>query len=241
VILSAVLLAAGPRGLVAQQMPPQPGPAALSVPNPIPPPPSTLPVPPRDLYQAVPPRDLYQPAPPHDLYQQLTPPMALPTPHVAYPFGYGPFMYVGSPYMAAGSNAPAQAVTLKIPQGGLRFETSPGLAQVYIDGTYLGLVDDFGMSGRAIDLDEGSHRVELRAAGYATLSFDVNIAANRTTRYRGDLQRLSAPPPPSAPAVAAPPMPRKPTYMIPNCYAGDRPPSRALPRGCDIKLMQVSR
>jgi hypothetical protein len=105
---------------------------------------------------------------------------------------------------------------------------------------YVGLIDDFGMSGRALDLDEGVHRVDLRAADYATLNFDINITANQTTRYRGDLQRLSQP----APAAVAIPLPQaqsRPTYVIPNCYAGDRPPSRALPPGCDIKLLRVGR
>jgi hypothetical protein len=110
---------------------------------------------------------------------------------------------------------------------------------VYIDGMYVGVIDDFGMSGHAIDLDEGTHRIELRAAGYATVNFDINIAANQTTRYRGDLQRLT--PLSSSPAPVAATLPRKPSYVIPNCYGGDRPPSRPLPRGCDIRQLRVSR
>jgi hypothetical protein len=222
-IVSAAFIAAVPRGSAAQvPFQPGPGPAALEVPHPIPPPLSTLPVPPRDLFQ--------QPTPP---------PVTVPTiPTVVYPFVYGPSMYAGSTYMAGTPNA-AAPVILKIAQGGLRFESSPGSAQVYIDGRYVGVIDDFGMSGHALDLDEGLHRVELRATGYATLSFDINIAANQTTRYRGDLPRLSLPLPPSAPAVAAPPMPPKTTYVIPNCYAGDRPPTRALRRGCEISKMLV--
>jgi hypothetical protein len=119
-------------------------------------------------------------------------------------------------------------------EGALRFESSPGSAQVFVDGVYKGVLDDFGMSGRALQLPVGAHRVELQAPGYATLSFDISISSNQTTRYRGDLQRLS----PSGPSVARAVVP-KTTYMIPNCYAGDRPPVRPLRRGCDMSKMVV--
>ena len=119
--------------------------------------------------------------------------------------------------------------------GSLRLDASPGSSQVYVDGLYVGSVDDFGMSGRALDLEEGAHRVELRAADYAPLSFNVRIAANQTTRFRGDLPRLEPLP---AARAAVPGLPRT-IYLIPNCYAGDRPPLRALPRGCDVAKMII--
>jgi hypothetical protein len=139
---------------------------------------------------------------------------------------------------------PAERVAEKIPgtfsaKGALRLDSSPGSAQVFVDGLYVGLVDDFGLSGRALDLVEGAHRVELRAAGYAAVTVDVRIAANQTTRYRGDLQRLSPPPAVSVPPAPAPPAVRRATYVIPNCYAGDRPPAKALRPGCDLANMIV--
>jgi hypothetical protein len=218
-----IIIAAAARAAEAQEIPIRPGPAALSVPHPIPPPLSTLPVPPRDLYQHLPP----------------PPPVVVPT--VIYPFVYGPSMYVGSTYMVGTPivQAPAVSATPRIAQGGLRFESSPGSAQIYVDGRYVGVIDDFGLSGRALDLDEGAHRVELRAAGYATLDFDVAITAYQTTRYRGELQRLSQEAPAPAVTPVSPARPKM-TYVIPNCYAGDRPPSRALPRGCDIRQLRVS-
>jgi len=216
------LVATAPRTAEAQQAPVH-GPAALSVPHPIPPAASTLATPPRDLYQ-----QLTPPVP--------TPPVVYPVPGYVYgPFGYSPFNFGPYSYPA---EAPAKpAVIPPIAKGGLRLESSPRSAQVFVDGLYIGLVDDFGLSGRELDLDEGRHRVELRADGYTTLGFDVRITANQTTRYRGDLQKLSAPP---AAVVPAPlPIPPKTMYIIPNCYAGDRPPSRALPRGCDIAKLIV--
>jgi hypothetical protein len=28
-------------------------------------------------------------------------------------------------------------------------------------------------------------------------------------------------------------------YVIPNCYAGDKPPTGILPKGCDLKNLQT--
>src|SRR5260221_5742038 len=202
VLAAAVITAAAPRASDAQQFPMGPGPAALSVPHPIPPPVSTLPVPPRDLYQ------------------HLTPPPPVMIPTVVYAFVYGPSMNVGSTYFVGTRmvSTPAVPPALRIAQGGLRFESSPGSAQVYVDGRYVGVIDDFGLSGRALDLDEGVHRVELRGDGYATLSFDVCITANQTIRYRGDLRRPSA----GATITTAIPSPKGRTrtpYLSPNSYA----------------------
>jgi len=194
---------------------PIPGPAALSVPHPIQPAPST---------QAVPPRDLYQ---------QLTPPVV--TPPIAYPpgygYGYGPYGYY-SPFVST-SVPDMNQKTPPYPaaaRGALQLDSAPGSAQVFVDGLYVGVVDDFG--GRGLPLDEGAHRVELRAQGYKTLNFDVRIAAYQTTRYRGDLESATA-------AAPATPGVRRTMYVIPNCYAGDRPPAHPLPRGCDIARMIV--
>jgi len=221
--LVITLVATAPRAAAAQQTPVH-GPAALSVPRPLPPPPSTLATPPRDLY-----RQLTPPV--------VRPPVVHPVPrHVYGPFGYSPFNFGPYSYSA---EAPAEAAVIPaIARGELRLESSPGSAQAFVDGLYVGLVNDFGLFGRALDLEEGRHHVELRADGYATLGFDVRITANQTTRYRGDLQKLS-PPPPAVNVPAAPPIPPKTMYIIPNCYAGDRPPSGTLPRGCDIAKVIV--
>jgi hypothetical protein len=219
------LLALLPQAAAAQQPPPMPGPAALSVPHPLPPPISTLPGAPRDLYQ-----HLTPPVPP-----VVYPPTVVYTPFS--PYAYGPYGYP----LGVATQQPAAVPIPVIARGGLRLESSPGFAQVYVDGYYAGLVDDFGITGHALDLDEGAHRLELRAEGYATLAFDVRISANQTTRYRGNLQKLPAEPAVSV-ASARPASSRaapRTTYIIPNCYAGDRPPSRALPPGCDISKLIV--
>jgi PEGA domain len=230
VVAIGVLLGT-PEFAAAQRFPPRPPPpVSLEVPHPIPPI-STSPPPPRDLFQQIP------QIPPRDLFQQLAtriPPVGM---HSRRGFGYGPFPYVplGYSYMPSVDAAPMR-LPQPVPEGALRFETTPGSAQVYVDGYYVGLVDDFGLEGRALELEAGPHRVEVRESGYATLGFEVNIGVNQTTRYRGDLERVAAPQPLQPPAIRSTP---KTTYVIPNCYAGDRPPTPPLPSGCDIKQLQT--
>ncbi len=135
---------------------------------------------------------------------------------------------------------------MEAPPGSLSLLTTPPSAQVFVDGFYAGLAEEFGYSGRPMTIPAGPHRVELRAAGYGTLSFNVMIEPNGIVRYRGDMQRLQpglgAVAPAAAPA-AAPAQPRaaKSYYVIPKCYAGDRPPRGPLPAGCDRRNMQTIR
>ena len=107
--------------------------------------------------------------------------------------------------------------------GQLRLQVAPQTAHVYVDGYYTATVG-------TLDLVAGPHRIEIRAPFYETISFEVNIAPNETVTYEGDLQPVSYEP--YVPAKAGTP---KTFYVIPGCYAGDRPPQgMALPQGCDI-------
>jgi hypothetical protein len=108
---------------------------------------------------------------------------------------------------------------------------------VYVDGLYKGSIDDFGVAGQPLALDEGAHRLELRATGYTTQRLAIDVIAGRTLKYRGDLQPV--PEAATQAPVAAVRGPARTTYVIPNCYAGDRPPSGMLPPGCDLSKMLV--
>jgi hypothetical protein len=189
-------------------------PAALTVPMPLGPPPGTI-----DLY--VRPDNFHSNPPPRPGY---APPVFFP----GYGYGYG-YEYGYGPYSSylplAGPPAPPRV-------GNLRFETHPETAQVFVDGNYTGIVQDYGMDGRPLELAVGQHSVELKAAGYMPVSFNINISSDRPSRFRGDLQRSSALPPPAATTPST-------YYVIPNCYAGNRPPVRALPKGCRLRDMRT--
>ncbi|HKY19800.1 MAG TPA: PEGA domain-containing protein [Vicinamibacterales bacterium] len=210
----------------AQQSPPpprSPGPAALAIPDP---------------FTALRPgdRDLYQSPDRLDRFQQLSPPH--PPPPVFLPGVYVPGPYYIPLAGVSGYQASVTAVPhVMISRGGLALETLPDHAQVFVDGFYVGLAEGFGMRGRALDLSAGSHRIELRAPGYETLSFSVWIAPNEILRYRGDMQARS----PKQTVLIVPPQPAvsKSVYVIRNCYAGNKPPDGALPKGCERRNLKV--
>jgi hypothetical protein len=71
----------------------------------------------------------------------------------------------------------------------LQLDIEPRRAFVYVDGWYVGLVDQFSGYYRHLDIDAGSHTIEILATGYEPLAFEIAISPGRTTTYRGSLQR----------------------------------------------------
>jgi hypothetical protein len=119
------------------------------------------------------------------------------------------------------------------PQGRLILDVSPLSAQVFVDGYYRGVVEEF--SGRGLELDAGPHRIELRADGYETVTFDVRIDGSEAIDYAKAMA-------PAAPETAATsrPAPAKQFYVIPGCYAGDKRPNAAqLPKGCRASNVRI--
>lgn len=74
--------------------------------------------------------------------------------------------------------------------GELRLDVSPRHAQVYVDGYYSGVVDDYDGAFQGLKLESGAYRIEVTAPGYETLTFDVRISPGQKVRYQGDLRRL---------------------------------------------------
>jgi hypothetical protein len=68
--------------------------------------------------------------------------------------------------------------------GSVRVDVEPPIAQIFVDGEYLGTVEDY-KSGSGLPLEAGVHRVEFRAPGYEPLVVDMRIAAGRRITYRG--------------------------------------------------------
>jgi PEGA domain-containing protein len=75
-------------------------------------------------------------------------------------------------------------------EGALRLKIKPRQAQVYVDGQYVGVVDDFDGIFQRLHLASGVHHVEVRADGYETLDVDVRIVADHKTTYEGELKRI---------------------------------------------------
>lgn len=130
----------------------------------------------------------------------------------------------------------AEPVTQVEPNGYLHLQVQPGSAQVYIDGVYMGTADDFRRIIPGRSLEAGRHRLELRAPGYETVTEDIRIFPNETLTYQKELVRAAPLRQPPAAAAAAP----RTFYVIPGCYAGDRPPRAArLPAKCDVAQVRT--
>jgi hypothetical protein len=152
-----------------------------------------------------------------------------------YPFPYGYGVGYGVPYPPELYTPDRRGSEAMEPTGYLHFEMQPGTAEVHVDGVYLGTVDDFRrvIPGRAIEA--GPHRVELRAPGYETVTLSVRVFPNETTTYRTDLRPQQSSEPPARIAPGRP----KTFYVIPGCYAGDKPPRAArLAPGCDASRVR---
>ncbi len=137
---------------------------------------------------------------------------------------YAPFY---DPFVPYAEPAPAPAPVAQPPQPGrLILAPQPEGAQVFIDGYYAGVPDDFDPAHGGGVVEAGQHRIDLSAPGYDQLAVDVKIAPTQTITYRERLKRTQAPALPSGPTTF---------YLIPGCYMGNVPPKDAhLPATCDL-------
>ncbi len=105
-----------------------------------------------------------------------------------YPFGYYPWDY--GYYNPYGYPLPPPAYVSAQPgfaYGGVRIEGAPKDAQVFADGYYVGIVDDFDGVFQHLNLVAGPHRIEVREQGYPAIAFDVRVEPGETITYHAGL------------------------------------------------------
>ncbi|MEO5897899.1 MAG: PEGA domain-containing protein [Vicinamibacterales bacterium] len=109
------------------------------------------------------------------------------------PFAYG--MY--SPYDTGygygggyGGQGYSQSYGRSRATGQLRLKVKPEHGQVYVDGYYVGDVDSFDGVFQRMPIEAGTHRVEIRAAGFQPVTFDVMVIAGETVTFKGELRRV---------------------------------------------------
>ncbi|MGC4083959.1 MAG: PEGA domain-containing protein [Vicinamibacterales bacterium] len=93
-----------------------------------------------------------------------------------YRYGYPPYAYYGGVY--PGYRA----------YGGVRIDVPQRDAEVYVDGYYAGVVNDFDGALQQVNLEPGPHAIEVRLDGYEPVTFDVNVEPGRTITYRSTLR-----------------------------------------------------
>jgi len=120
----------------------------------------------------------------------------------------------------------------------LILDIDPPTAQVFADGFYIGIPEDFRFEDGGAVLEPGPHRIDILARDYEPVSVDVNLTRGQSTTFRHKLMpiaRTTRPAP--GDAVNALPVAKQPStfYLIPGCYMGNVPPRDAnLPATCDI-------
>jgi hypothetical protein len=88
------------------------------------------------------------------------------------PYGYGYGGYSGQPY------------------GGLRIDLPQRDAEVYVDGNFVGTVDNFDGRTQQANLEAGPHQIEILSPEFEPIQFSVNIEPGRTITYRGAMREL---------------------------------------------------
>jgi hypothetical protein len=73
--------------------------------------------------------------------------------------------------------------------GGLRIVGAPREAQVFADGYYVGIVNDFDGVFQHVNLEAGEHHIEIETPGFEPVAFDVLIQPGRTITFRADMYR----------------------------------------------------
>ena len=108
--------------------------------------------------------------------------------------------------------------------GRLILDIAPATAQIFVDGYYVGVPEDFSAGGGGGLLEAGPHHLDISADGHEPVAVELMIAAAHAVTYRATLKGF--PPPAAAPSTTF--------YLIPGCYMGNVPPKDAhLPPTCD--------
>jgi PEGA domain-containing protein len=131
------------------------------------------------------------------------PPDVRPTPFVPAPFvGQTPFFTFGRfafwpwgawlpiPLYSDYTTSEAYGPPLEgAPAGGVQLDIDPRRAQVFVDGTYVGLVGDFSGYYHHLELPAGPHDIAVVSPGYEPLNLHVLVAPGATLTHRATLAR----------------------------------------------------
>lgn len=106
----------------------------------------------------------------------------------------------------------------------VRIESDVKDAEVYVDGSQAGIVDDFDSWYQSLYVRPGEHEITLYAEGYRTQTHKLYFSANSSKRFRWNLEKLAAgqssgarpKPAPPAEQPAGPTNPRAPQGVRPG-------------------------
>jgi hypothetical protein len=73
--------------------------------------------------------------------------------------------------------------------GGVSFDITPSTAELFIDNVGMGTVGQFTTTTQPLGVAAGRHQIEVRAPGYQTITFEVDIVAGQVIPYQGTMER----------------------------------------------------
>ena len=109
-----------------------------------------------------------------------------------YPYGFSIGFSFGYPWYGYGPAYPAYGYGYGggyPPYGGVRLDLPQRNAEVYVEGAFVGKVDEFDGTFQQLNLEPGNHQIEIREPGRAPVTLDIRVQPGRTTTYRGDLDK----------------------------------------------------
>ncbi len=135
----------------------------------------------------------------------------------ASPYFYGPYPYYGYPYRYDTASS-------------VRLQVKPREAQVYVDGYFVGTVDDFDGWSQRLRLVPGVHEVQLYLDGYETITEKMLFRPDTGYKIQREMRPLAPgdaqPQPPKPAPEAAPPRDRRgaPPARYPEAGVQQQPP-----------------
>ena len=105
-------------------------------------------------------------------------------PRLWFPFGYAPFWY--GPYWYDGYYGQFYDGD----RGSLKLDVRPKKAEVFVDGRYTGIVDDFNGFLQSLDVASGNHTITLWLPGYKTVVQHVLVQDGSTLKLKYDMVQL---------------------------------------------------
>ena len=103
-------------------------------------------------------------------------------------------------------------------QGAARLEVKPRTTEVFVDGYYAGVVDDFDGFSQRLRLEPGEHEVTLYLEGHRPLTRRMLFTVGQTVKVQHEMEPLGAGEPPALRPVptAKPPAPARTRYGQPG-------------------------
>lgn len=133
--------------------------------------------------------------------------------YASFGYGYPSYGYYGYPYYAYGYPAPyPYPAYAYAPWSSARIEVKPRDAQVYVDGNFVGVVDQFDGVFQRLDVPSGEHEISVYMPGYHTYSERTLFRPGESYHFKTELEPL----PPGAPPDPKPQPQARPSSPDPN-------------------------